>query len=85
MPCQASIDAAVYYFEINAEISKGTSNQRSGSRPRSIVCYSAVQKLAMVGGLLAHKLNLTFSAVNKLISHGRHNPVSKDIAAELFD
>jgi putative transposase len=79
------IDAAANYFEINAEIIKGASKQRDGTRARSIVCYLAVEKLAMVGAQLARQLNLTASAVSKLISRGRHDPVSKDIATELFD
>jgi len=44
-----------------------------------------VEKLAMVGAQLARQLNLTPSAVSKLISRGRHDPVSKDVATELFD
>jgi DNA-binding MarR family transcriptional regulator len=39
----------------------------------------------MVGAQLARQLNLTPSAVSKLISRGRHDLVSKDIASELFD
>jgi len=53
MPRQARIDAAANYFEINPEIMKGSSKQRDDSRARSIVCYLAVEKLAMVGAQLA--------------------------------
>jgi hypothetical protein len=44
-----------------------------------------VEKLAMVGSQFARQLNLIASTVNKLVSLGRHNPVSKDIVIELFD
>jgi hypothetical protein len=44
-----------------------------------------VEKLAMVGAQLARQLSLTPSAVSKLVIRGRHDPVSKDIASELFD
>ncbi len=81
----ALIDAAANYFDINPEIIKGSSKQRDGTRARSIVCYLAVEKLAMVGAQLARQLNITASAVSKLISRGRHDPVSKDIATKLFD
>ena len=81
----ALIDAAANYFEINAEIIKGPSKQREACRARSIVCYLAVQRLGIVGAQLARQLNLTASAVSKLISRGRHDSVSKDIACELLD
>ena len=81
----ALIDATANYFDINPEIIKGSSKQREGSRARSIVCYLAVEKLAMVGAQLARQLSLTPSAVSKLVSRGRYDPVSKDIATELFD
>ena len=79
------IDAAANYFEINAEIIKGASKQREACRARSIICYLAVERLGMIGAQLARQLNLTPSAVSKLISRGRCDPVSKDIATELFD
>lgn len=79
------IDAAANYFEIKAEIIKVASKQREACRARSIVCYLAVEKLGMVGAQLARQLNLTPSAVSKLINRGRHDPVSKGIATELLD
>jgi hypothetical protein len=85
MPLQARIDAAANYFDINAEIIKGSSKQRDGSRASPIVCYLAVEKLSMVGAQLARQLSLTPSAVSQLVIRGRHDPVSKDIATELFD
>jgi len=81
----ALIDAAANYFEINAEIINGASKQRAACRARSIVCYLAVERLRLVGAQLARQMNLTPSAVSKLISRGRRDPVSKDIATKLFD
>jgi hypothetical protein len=45
----------------------------------------AAGKLGIIGAELAREFNLTPSAVSKLISRGRHDSVSKDIATELFD
>ncbi|MGD2187681.1 MAG: hypothetical protein PVI71_16230, partial [Desulfobacterales bacterium] len=73
------------YFEIKAEIIKGACKQRKVCRARSIICYLAMERLGMIGAQLARQLNLTPSAVSKLISRGRRDPVSKDIANELFD
>jgi len=81
---ESLIDAAANYFEINAELIKGASKQRVACRARSIVCYLAVERLRMVGAQLARELNLTPSAVSKLINRGRHDPVSKGISTELF-
>ena len=81
----ALIDAAADHFEISAEIIKSASKQREACRARSIICYLAVERLGMIGAKLARQLNLTPSAVSKLISRGRRDPVSNDIAAELFD
>jgi REP element-mobilizing transposase RayT len=81
----ALIDAATKYFEIKAEIIKGACKQRKVCRARSIICYLAMERLGMIGAQLARQLNLTPSAVSKLISRGRRDPVSKDIANELFD
>jgi REP element-mobilizing transposase RayT len=81
----ALIDAAANHFQISAEIIKSASKQREACRAKSIICYLAVERLGMIGAKLARHLNLTPSAVSKLISRGRSDPVSKDIATELFD
>jgi REP element-mobilizing transposase RayT len=81
----ALIDAAAKHFETSAEIIKSASKQREACQARSIICYLAVERLGMVGAKLARQLNLTPSAVSKLINRGRRDPVSKYIAAKLFD
>ena len=81
----ALIDATAKHFDINPEIIKGSGKQREGVRARSIVCYLAVEKLAMVGAQIARQLNITASAVSKLVSRGRQDRASKEIETKLFN
>jgi REP element-mobilizing transposase RayT len=72
-------------FEIVPEIIKSESKQRTGSRARAIICYLASVRLAISGAQLARKLQLTPSAVSKLISRGRQDKLSSEIDSHVFN
>ena len=82
---KALITVVADYFEIDADIFKSSSRQRTVSRARSIICCLAVDQLMVYGAEVARQLNLSTSAVSKLASRGRLDPLSKKIAEKLFD
>jgi REP element-mobilizing transposase RayT len=78
------IEAVANRFGINPEIVRSPSKQRESCRARSIVCYLAAGKLGIIGAELSRQLNLTPSAVSKLISRGRQDSVSKELETQLL-
>ena len=60
-----------------------SSRQRTVALARSIICCSAVDQLMLSGTLVARRLNLTPSAVSKLVSRGRLETETRDIGKEL--
>ena len=79
------IEAVAEHFEIDSDIIKSSSRQRTIAKARSVICCLAVDLLMIHGAEVARHLNLSTSAVSKLASRGRKNPVSREVARDIFD
>lgn len=79
------IAAVADHFEIESNIIRSSSRQRTVAKARSIVCCLAVDQLMIYGAEVARQLNLSTSAVSKLASRGRKDPITKEIARTIFD
>ncbi len=78
------INTVAKYFEIDREIIKNSTKQRTVSRARSIICYLAVDKLMISGAYIAAQLNLSPSTVSKSAARGRMDCLAKQIENNLF-
>jgi len=72
------------HFQIETQIIKSASKQRTVSRVRAIVCCLAVDHLRLRAADVARKLSLTPSAVSKLLARGRQDGLAKTMAKEIF-
>jgi hypothetical protein len=79
------VGAVAKHFGIGRDIIESSSKQRTISRARSVICYLAVDKLMISGADVARKLNLSPSAVSKLVVRGRMDKLAKQIEKEIFD
>ena len=79
------IAAVADHFEIDFDIIYSSSRQRAVAKARSIICCLAVDQLMIHGAEVARRLNISTSAVSKLASRGRSDPVSKELTQKLFD
>jgi REP element-mobilizing transposase RayT len=61
-----------------------TGRQRESARARSLICALAVDCLGLSGREIAHRLNLSPSAVSKLVQRGRRDKQSEKLAGTLF-
>jgi predicted transcriptional regulator len=52
---------------------------------RSIICALAMDRLKISGAEVARQLNLSPSAVSKLVYKGRQDKLNKALEEELFD
>ena len=78
------IAAVADHFKIDSDIIKSSSRQRTVARVRSIICCLAVDQLIIPGAEVARQLNISTSAVSKLASRGRSDPIAKEVAMELL-
>jgi len=72
------------YFEINASLLSTSSRQRIVARARSIICALAVDRLAVSGAHVASMINLSPSAISKLVSRGRKDSSRNKIENIIF-
>ena len=79
------VGAVAKHLGIGRDIIESASKQRTISRARSVICYLAVDKLMISGADVARKLNLSPSAVSKLVVRGRMDSLAKQIEKEIFD
>jgi REP element-mobilizing transposase RayT len=77
------IDIVAARLELDVDLILSPSRQRTVALARSIICCLAVDQLMLSGTFVASQLNLTPSAVSKLVSRGRLETKSKEIAKEL--
>ena len=70
-------------LELDVDLILSSSRQRTVALARSIICCLAVDQLMLSGTLVASQLNLTPSAVSKLVSRGRLETETREIAKEL--
>lgn len=78
------IRAVVDHFKLDGDALTQTSKQRTVCRARSIICCLAVDRLALSGADVARKLNLSTSAVSKLLLRGRKDSLAEEIAKDLL-
>ena len=65
------IDKVAARLEVNVGLILSASRQRTVAMARSIICCLAVDQLMLSNTFVADRLNLTPSAVSKLVSRGR--------------
>jgi chromosomal replication initiation ATPase DnaA len=70
-------------LDMDVDFILSSSRQRTVALARSIICCLAVDQLMLSGTLVARRLNLTPSAVSKLVSRGRLETETREIAKEL--
>ncbi len=68
---------------LDVDLILSSSRQRTVALARSIICCLAVDQLLLSGTYVACRLNLTPSAVSKLVSRGRLETETRVIAKEL--
>ena len=78
------IDIVADSLKISSNIIKSHSKQQPGGRARAIICYLASERLGISGAQLARKLQLSPSAVSKLIRRGRQDGLTNKIDSHLF-
>jgi hypothetical protein len=79
------IHTVVKCFDVNISLLKSSSRQRVIARMRSIICALAMDRLKISGAEVARQLNLSPSAVSKLVYKGRQDKLNKALEEELFD
>ena len=72
------IDAVSGYFEIKKEETKSQSRRRAVARTRAIISIVAIDQMGFSGADVARTLNLTPSAVSKLVFRARNDPALKN-------
>ena len=70
-------------LDLEVDLILSSSRQRTVALARSIICCLAVDQLLLSGTDVAGRLNLTPSAVSKLVSRGRLETKTREIAKEL--
>jgi hypothetical protein len=70
-------------LELDVDLILNSSRQKTVALARSIICCVAVDQLMFSGTFVASRLNLTLSAVSKLVSPGRLETKTREIAKEL--
>jgi len=68
---------------MDVDLIPSSSRQRTVALARSIICCLAVDQLVLSGTSVARRLNLTPYAVSKLLSRGRLETETREIAKEL--
>jgi REP element-mobilizing transposase RayT len=81
---QKIIDYMADSFVIEGRMIKMAVKQRTVSRARAIVCCLAVDLLELSGAEVARELNLTPSAITKLVARGRRDEKTAPIREKLL-
>lgn len=79
------IRAVSDHFKLDGDVLTQASKQRTVCRARSIISCLAVDGLALSGVDVARILNLSRSAVSKLLVRGRKDSLTKEIANHFLD
>ena len=62
------------YFEIKCDEIKSQSRRRAIARSRAVISIVAMEQMGFSGTEMSRALNLTPSAVSKLVLRARHDP-----------
>ena len=73
------------YFDVDPELIKSATRQRTVARIRSIICCLAVDQLMISGREVARTLKFSPSTVSKLAARGRSDVLSNAVSKTLFD
>ena len=78
------IDAVSGYFEIERDEIKSQSRRRAVARIRALISIVAIDQVGLSGADVARALNLTPSAISKLVLRARNNPDLKTIVNDVL-
>jgi putative transposase len=84
MDLNGLITSVAHRLGADESIVRSTVKQRAAAQARAIIAHLAVDRLRVSGTELSKRLNVTRSAVSKLASKGRTNPISRKIEDALF-
>jgi putative transposase len=79
------IDAASEYFEIKRDEIRSPSRRRKIARARAVISIAAIDQAGFNGAEVARALNLTPSAISKLVLRVRNDPALKAVASDVLD
>ena len=66
------------YFEIKSDEIKSQSRRRAVARSRAVISHVAIEQMGFSAADVARALNVTSSAVSKLVLRARNKPALKD-------
>ncbi len=72
------IDTVSGYFEIKNDEIKSQSRQRAVARSRAVISHVAIEQMGFSAADVARALNVTSSAVSKLVLRARNEPILKE-------
>ena len=72
------------YLDLDADLIVKKGRKRSIALARSIICALAVDRLMFSGADIARELEITPSAVSKLVARGREDPLVSEIEAKIL-
>lgn len=78
-------EAVSGYFELTTDEIRSPSRRRAVARARAVISMAAIDNMGLSGADVARWLNLTPSAVSKLVSKVRRNPVLKNDFHHIFN
>jgi REP element-mobilizing transposase RayT len=79
------IDAASEYFEIKGDEIKSPSRRRKIARARAVISMAAIDQAGFTGADVARALNLTPSAISKLVLRVRNDPALKAVVNDVLN
>ncbi len=79
------VDIVASRLEIDIDLILSSSRQRKVSLCRLVICCLAVDQLMLSGASVAHRLNLSPSAVSKLVYRGRRESAAQKLVKELSE
>ncbi len=77
------ITTVAEYLDLDAVLIVKKGRKRSVALARSIICALAVDRLMFSGADIARKLDITPSAVSKLVARGRADPLLSEIEVKI--
>ena len=77
-------DAVSGYFEIESDEIKSQSRRRAVARSRAVISIVAIEQVGFNGADVARALNLTPSAISKLVLRARNDAELKNIVNDVL-
>ncbi|MDJ0817179.1 MAG: transposase [Desulfobacterales bacterium] len=85
MDLEQLIIAVADHMEIDPILICSSSRQRAVAKARAIICWVAADRLNISGAEVARKLELSPSAVSKLVSRGRNENLASEVVDRILD